>query len=447
MTGRLLQTWRARLRLPPNDLLRDRSYRRLFSSILTSSLGGQISMLALPLTAAVLLEASPTQMGLLMAFEIAPFVLLSLPAGVWLDRVRKLPVYVAGEALLAAGLASVPLAWWMGWLDMAWLYAVGFVLGSVHVVAGSAAQIVLTQVVPRERLVEAHSKNALASSGADVAGPAVAGALIKAVGAPVALLLDALMLLASVAILRGIHVQERVAPTSGEGFLAQLREGLRFVRDTPLLVVMAATVGTWQLFHHAAVVVQILVATRTFSLTEQQVGLAFIGLGLGTISASILGKRLSARFGPGPCLASGVCCSGVGWFACSVAPAAWGFLAFAFMLGCFGFGAVLLFINFLSMRQAVTPAPLLGRMTSTMRWLILLPAGPGALIGGWIGEHAGLRSSLAFGGVGSLLLAAGVWRWTRLPQLRKLPQPHPEALESAGALDADAVKGVEAVTR
>src|SRR5574343_1556826 len=191
----------ARMRLAPNDLLRDATYRRLWTSILISSFGGQVTMLAIPLTAAVLLHASPTQMGWLTAAELLPFVLFSLPAGVWLDRVRKLPVYVAGELLIAAAVASVPLAWAMGWLDMGWLYAVGFVVGLVNVSAGTAAQIVLTQVVPRERLVEAHAKNALAYSGAEVVGPGLAGALIKVFGAPLALLVNAALLLGSALIL------------------------------------------------------------------------------------------------------------------------------------------------------------------------------------------------------------------------------------------------------
>src|SRR5512140_2961196 len=131
---------RARLTLAPSDLLRDAVYRRLWISILTSSFGAQVTMLALPLTAAVLLHATPTQMGFLTAMEIVPFVLFSLPAGVWLDRVRKLPVYVTGECLLGVVVASVPFAWWMGWLSMTWLYAVGFVIGIVYTVAGTAAQ-------------------------------------------------------------------------------------------------------------------------------------------------------------------------------------------------------------------------------------------------------------------------------------------------------------------
>ncbi|MGZ5217739.1 MAG: MFS transporter, partial [Caldimonas sp.] len=170
--------------LAANDLLRDAAYRRLWTSILISSFGGQVTMLALPLTAAVLLQATPTQMGLLTAMEIVPFVLFSLPAGVWLDRVRKLPVYVVGELTIGVAVASVPLAWWAGWLTIHWLYVCGLVIGTVYTIAGSAAQIVLTQVVARDRLVEAHAKNALASSGAEVAGPGLAGALIKVVGAP-----------------------------------------------------------------------------------------------------------------------------------------------------------------------------------------------------------------------------------------------------------------------
>lgn len=107
--------------LPENDLLRDATYRRLWTSILISSLGGQITMLALPLTAAVMLNASPTQMGLLTAMEIVPFVLFSLPTGVWLDKVRKLPVYVAGETAIALILLTVPLAMWLDRLTMQWL--------------------------------------------------------------------------------------------------------------------------------------------------------------------------------------------------------------------------------------------------------------------------------------------------------------------------------------
>lgn len=422
----MIPSWRQRL-LPADDLLRQAAYRRLFTSILMSSLGAQVTLLALPLTAALLLQATPLQMGLLTAMEIVPFVLFSLPAGVWLDRVRKLPVYIAGECMLALAAFCVPLAWWMGWLAMPVMYAVAFVIGSVHTVAGSAAQIVLTQVVPRERLVEAHAKNALAGSGAEVLGPGLAGGLIKAVGAPLALLVDALMLLGSAVVLRGVHVHETVHPRADAHFGRDLRAGLRFVRTHALLVALALCVGLWQMCHHAALVVQILHATRNLGMSEQAIGLAFVALGGGSVLTGVFGHRLSRRYGPGPTLVIGIALCGLGWLQAALASGpAWGVAAFALMLSAFGVGATLIFINFLALRQAVTPVPLLGRMTSTMRWLILLPAGPGALLGGWVGEHLGLRVALALPGVVALLLAALAWRHPVIRGVKTLPSPEPE---------------------
>ena len=354
---------RGALTLPAGDLLRDASYRRLWTSVLISSFGGQITLLALPLTAAVLLRATPLQMGVLTAMEILPFVLFSLPSGVWLDRVRKLPVYVVGELAIAVGISTVPLAWWLGWLSMEWLYVVGFLVGTVSTTAGSAAQIVLTQVVPRERLVEAHAKNALASSGAEVAGPGVAGVLIKLAGAPLTLLLDACMLVASALILRGIRVDERLVKRPDAHFWRDMAEGMRFVTGQPLLRTLIVTVGTWQMCQHAALVVQILFATRTLGLSESAIGLSYVCMGLGTITSSVLGHRISARIGPGPCLLLGSAICSMGWLLLAVAPAnGWGVAAFALMLMLFGLGAVLMFINFLALRQAVTPAPMLGRV-------------------------------------------------------------------------------------
>jgi MFS family permease len=385
-------------------------------------------ILALPLTAAVLLKATPTQMGLLTAVEILPFILLSLPGGVWLDRVRKLPVYVVGELLMAASAISVPLAWWLGWLTMGWLYVVGFVIGAVHTISGSAAQIVLTQVVPRERLVEAHAKNALATSGAEVAGPGFAGLLIKLFGAPLALLVNASLLIGSAAILRGVKVHERREARPDQHFGRDLAAGLRFVARTRLLVTLAVLMSLWQMAHHAAVVVTILFASRVLGLSEQQIGLCYMGMGVGTIAGSVYGRRVSARIGPGPCLVVGCAITGVGWLLVAVAPAnAWGVAAFAAMMMLFTFGAVFIFINFLALRQAVTPEPLLGRMTSTMRWLTLLLAGPGALIGGWLGEHFGLRATLAFAGLTCVVLVAIAWRLPLIRELKALPHPEPDS--------------------
>jgi len=422
--GRALRSLLRMPSLPAGDLLHDRNYRRIFASVIITHFGAQITMLALPLTAATVLNATPTQMGFLMAAEIVPFVLLSLPAGVWLDRVRKLPVYVIGESVFALALATVPIAAWTGVLSMTWLYAVGFVLGCVHVFGGTAAQIVLTQIVSRERLVEAHSKNALAVSGSEIAGPGLAGALIKLLGAPIAIAFDALLIAGSVLLLRGIRVDESLADRPAASFMRQLRDGLRFVFRTRMLWMLALFVGCWQLLHHMASVVQILVATRELGMTAQAIGMCYVGMGVGTILASVYGKRVSERVGPGPTIVAGFAVSAVGWLALAVAPASvFGVVLFGFMLTCFSGGATLIFVNFLSLRQAVTPEPLLGRMTSTMRWLILIGAGPGALIGGYVGEHIGLRASLAMAGLSAVVLTIFAWRSTVMMGTRSLPKP------------------------
>jgi hypothetical protein len=364
----------------------------------------------------------------LTAAELFPFVLFSLPVGVWLDRVRKLPVYVVGELSISVTVATVPLAWWLGWLSMEWLYFVGFLIGAVNTTAGSAAQIVLTQIVPRARLVEAHAKNALASSTAEVTGPAAAGALIKMTGAPVALLADALLLLISASILRGVAVKE-MPSASNAAFWPAMREGLNFVRGHRLLLTMAICVGAWQLCNQAAMVVQILFATRQLGLSARGVGLAYVALGVGTVGASAVGYQVVRRLGPGPTLVLGFAICGLGWLLLAFAPLGrLGIAAYALMLLSYGVGAVFIFINFLSLRQSVTPGPMLGRMTTTMRWLMLLPAGPGALLGGWLGEQFGLRVALGFAGGSALLVAAVGARLEVIRSVKTLPTLKAEAI-------------------
>ena len=230
-------------------------------------------------------------------------------------------------------------------------------------------------------------------------------------------------------ILRRIRVHETVAVAEPGSFWPAMREGLRFVARQRLLVTLATLMGVWQMCHYAALTVQILLATRTLGLSEQAVGLCFAGMGLGTIVGSVAGRRLSEHLGPGPCLVLGYVVSGTGWLLAAVAPpGALGVAAFALMLMMFATGAVFIFINFLALRQAVTPTAMLGRMTSTMRWLTLLAAGPGALLGGWLGEHVGLRWALVFAGGVTLVLAVLAWRLPLIRGLRALPNA--EAVET-----------------
>lgn len=405
------------------SLFRIPGYARLWGSILLSNLGAQLTMIVLPLTAVVVLHASPTQMGLLGAMELLPFVVLSLPAGVYLDRIRKLPVYISGELLMAAMLVSVPIAWTLDMLSMGWLYVVGIGAGVVYTVAGSASQIVLTQLVGRDQLVKAHAQNAIASSTAEVIGPGIAGLLIKLLGGPLTLLVDCFLVLCSALMLKGLRIQEKLTPPQHTHFWGQLQAGLAFVRSQPVLIHSALVVGAWQFFAQMAMSIQVIYAVRELGMSEEHLSVSYVALGAGSIAVGMVGPRLSKTIGPGPALLLGIGLTGLGWLELALfkdqIPAVVGF---ALMLMGFAAGATLLFINFLAIRQSVTPSPMLGRMTTTMRWLILLPAGPGALLGGWLGEHTTMVTPILLAGVGALLTAGVGLAVTRLRHLQVLPQ-------------------------
>ncbi len=406
-----------------DSLFRIPGYARLWGSILLSNLGAQLTMIVLPLTAVVLLHASPTQMGLLGAMELLPFVVLSLPAGVYLDRIRKLPVYIAGELLMAAMLVSVPIAWKLDLLSMGWLYVVGIGAGVVYTVAGSASQIVLTQLVGRDQLVKAHAQNAIACSTAEVIGPGIAGLLIKLLGGPLTLLADCILVLCSALMLKGLRIQEKLTPSQHTHFWGQLQAGLAFVRSQPVLIHSALVVGAWQFFAQMAMSIQVIYAIRELGMSEEHLSMSYVALGVGSIAVGLTGPRLGKAIGPGPALLLGVGLTGLGWLQLALfkdqIPAVVGF---ALMLMGFAAGATLLFINFLAIRQSVTPSPMLGRMTTTMRWLILLPAGPGALLGGWLGEHTAMSTPLWLAGLGAMLTAFVGMGLTRLRHLSVLPQ-------------------------
>ncbi len=409
-----------------NPLFQIPGYRRMWFSILFSNLGGQITLLALPLTAVFLLDASPTQMGFLTAMEIAPFVLLSLPGGVLLDRMKKLPVYIAGEFVMGLSLLTIPLAWTLNLLTIELMYVVCFAIGAVYTIAGSASQLVLTQLVGRDKLVEAYSQNAIAGSMAEVMGPGLAGILIKVFGAPLALVMDAILLIGSVVMLKGIRINEQVPPRStwkDRSFKAELMKGLNFVRSHNMLIEMAVVVGAWQFFAQMALSVQIIFAVKDLGLDEALVALSFVAMGLGSVLGGMAGPPISKRLGLGPALILGICITSVGWLSMllleGLLPAV---VLFAWMLLCFSWGATLLFVNFLSLRQSYTPTELLGRMTTTMRWLITLPAGPGAILGGWMAEHVSMRSSLLCAGLGTLAVAAIAFARPHLKSIRQLPE-------------------------
>jgi len=402
------------------------SFRRLWLSLTVTSFGAQITNLALPLTAALLLHATPMQMGILVALETLPFALFSLHAGVLLDRVRKLPVIIAADVGRGIALLAIPVTAWFGVLSMEILFAVGFLCGMQNVVGGAAYQVLLAQMAGRKRLVEANAKVTLGETSAALVGPGIAGGLIQLLTAPFAIALDAMTFFASALMLRRIKAPSDVARDGGNGGVwHEIGEGLKLVWGNRTLWGLAWLAGTWQFLHHMQVAVLILFATRDLGLSAGAIGICFVFGGAGCVLASASAERLSARFGIGPVIVHGLILSAFGWQAYGLisGPPWLATLLLGTAMLVFDFGAILYAINYLSLRQAITPDRLLGRMTATMRFVTVASAPIGSLVGGALASQIGLRSTLLAVGMLGLLLSAAAVLWSPVRRHRSLPEP------------------------
>ena len=399
-------------------------FRRLWLSLTVTSFGAQITNLALPLTAALLLHATPLQMGILVALETLPFALVSLHAGVLLDRVRKLPIVIASDVSRGLALLSIPLCAWRGVLSVEVLYAVGFFCGVQNVLGGAAYQVLIAQMAGRERLVEANAKITLGETSSALIGPGSAGALIHALTAPFAIMVDALSFFASVLMLRRLRVPNDVPVAATRRSIgAEIREGLALVWNNATLRSLALVAAAWQILHHMQIAVLILFATRELGLSAGALGMAYMAGGIGCVLAATSAERLSKRFGVGPLIVYGLLLTAFGWQAFGLIRGSTAAATIALGVGMlvFDFGAVLWSINYLSLRQAITPDRLLGRMTATMRFLAIAAAPLGSLAGGLLATVIGLRPTLWVVGSLGMVLAVVAMRWSPVRRHRHLP--------------------------
>ncbi|MEV0379980.1 MFS transporter [Nonomuraea sp. NPDC050643] len=402
-------------------LLRLRAFRNLYVAGAVSQLGSQISYVALPLLAVTALGAGAGEVGLLSALGTLTVLLVGLPAGAWVDRVRRRPVMIASDVLRAAVLLSVPVAWWGGFLSMGQLYAVAVLVGAASLLFDVASLSLVPGLVGRERLTSANSLLVSTWAGMDVAGRSVAGVLVQVAGAPVAILLDALSYLWSAAWLRGLPepspttaaagmrepgaagVREPVGRPAAAGVREpvgrQIGVGVRFLFGNAILVAALVQGAMANLaFPLCSVLLPVLIVEQ-LGYPEWVLGAYLAVGGLGVLAGSSAAHLIGRRFGTGrgawlvslvtaptalviPFLDRGP------WL--WAAAAAWFVLTFRT-----GVNNVLL----VSLRQRVTPDDLLGRMTATMRLLLMGALGLGGLLAGGLGELWGVRAALWPGAV------------------------------------------------
>ena len=415
-------------------LWRHPDFLKLWTGQTISQFGSQATEFALPLIAALTLQASPAQMGLLTATETLPFLLAGLVAGVWVDRLRRRRILIAADIGRAVLLGLVPLLALTGQLRMAHLYVIGFLIGVLRVFFDVAYQSFLPTLVRPEHLVEGNSKLEASSSVATIAGPGLAGLLVQLLTAPVALAIDACSFGVSALSLGFIRTPEAVPP-HGERrrFWTEAGEGLRVVLGSPTLRAIAGCTGTWNLCGNIWYAAFVLYAIRQLGVSPAVLGATYTLGSTGALLGALLANRAGRAVGPGPAIIGAAL---LGTRSALLVPIVSGpGLMAAAMIATVrfvsGLGNTTYRISQVSLRQAIVPANVQGRMNATMRFLSMSVIPVGALLGGSLGEVVGLRPTLVVGALG--LLAAPLWLLlSPLRTLSQFPLPPGESVTATG---------------
>lgn len=422
------------------SLWRHPDFMKLWTAETISQLGTQVTLLALPLTAIVILRARPFQVGLLGTLEFLPFLLVGLPAGVWVDRLRRRRILIVGDLGRALLLGSIPLAYGIDALTMTQLYVVAFLAGICTVFFDVAYQAYLPSLVDRNQIVEGNAKLEISRSGAFLVGPTLAGGLIELVRAPVAIALDAVSFLWSALFVFWIRKKEppRRPASAKPSMRKEIGEGVRYVLRHPLLRPIAMCTATANLFGGGMfTAVIVLFAVRDLGLSAGKLGLAF-GIGnVGFLTGAFAARRVADRVGVGPAIVGAAVVFGVAPFALPLATPAtamvsligWGLVG--------GFAGTVYNVNQVSLRQAITEERMQGRMNATMRFVVWGTIPIGAFIGGILAETIGLRASVwvvAIGGMFAFLppLLSPVRSLERIPEPEEEPPPEPREPVEAG---------------
>jgi len=422
---------------PTGGLWRHRDFLKLWSGQTISQFGTQISQLALPLVAVLVLDASTFEVAVLGTVEFLPFILFTLPAGVWVDRLSRRPILIAGDLGRAALLTTIPLAYFANALTLGQLYVVGFLVGVCTVFFDVAYMSYLPTLVDRSEIIEGNSKLQISASTAQISGPGIGGLLVEIFSAPYAVLIDALSYVASALFLGRIKTTEPPPETDKAertSMWVELKEGLRFVLGNPNLRAQAGCTATSNFFSNVAFAVYLVYTVRVLGLSPGVIGLSLSIGAVGSLVGAVTAMRIARRLGIGPTTIAVAALWGPAALLLAVAPA--GDSAIPFLVGgivLFGFSAVVYNIVQVSYRQAICPPRLQGRMNSVMRFIVWGTIPIGTLVGGALGSLVGLRETIVVAAVGGTL---GVLWIVFSPQrhLREMPEPIDDtALEPVAA--------------
>jgi MFS family permease len=388
----------------PASLWHHADFLKLWAGQTISQVGTQVSLLAIPLTAVVALGATAFQAGLLGTFEFLPFLLVGLPAGVWVDRLARRPLRVAADVGRAIALASIPVVSALHHLHMPQLYAVSFVVGVLTVFFDVAYQSYLPSLVEREQLVDGNGRLEFTRAAAEIAGPGLGGALVGLLTAPIAIAADAASYVASVVSLLLIRQPEQAPERSQRRRLRQeLAEGVRYVVRHRLLRPIAMCTGTGNFFAHMGMAVLILYAVRELHLSPGLIGLWFSLGSFGAPVGAAGAAWMARRFGAGRTILYTAALWPLSWLLLPAAPRAYP-LPLLVASGLVGsFAGVAYNVTQVSLRQSLCPQRLQGRMNATMRFIVWGTIPIGSFVGGALATAIGLHAALWVSAAGMFL--------------------------------------------
>jgi MFS family permease len=389
-----------------DSLWRSADFNRLWLAQGTSFLGSQVTALALPLTAVLLLNASPMEMGILGASAFAPFLMLGLFAGVYIDRRNRRPILIAADLGRAGLLILVPLAAFLGMLRLEYLYLIQFLVGTLTVFFDVAHEAYLPSVVAPDQLIEGNSKLEVTRSIAFVSGPSLAGGLIQLLTAPATILVNISSFLASAYFLFQIKKPEHISfKKNSESVWKEIREGLRFILGNRFLRPLVARTATANLFDRVMQAVYLLYVTRDLMIEPVALGFLFSTIGIGALVGALTAGWLARLIGVGRVIIAAAILGGGGSLLFPLAGESVKLTLPLLVAGHFflGMSIPIYNINQISLRQAITPDHLRGRVTASGRFLTWGPLPIGWLLGGVLGELFGLRPTLLIGATGVML--------------------------------------------
>lgn len=396
-------------------------FRRLWVGETVSQFGTMISGLALPLVAIVVLHATTFEVGALTACEYAAFLLIGLPAGALVDRMRMRRVLIVCDLVRVVALASIPIASAAGVLSIGQLFAVAFVTGIATVFFDVAYMSYLPQLVERRELVEGNSKLQASESVSQIAGPAVGGLLIQALTAPYAVLVDAASFLWSAGWIGAISARQPVPVRHPDRHLGrEIKDGITFVVRNPMLRAIALCTSSANLISNMGMAVYFVLLARDLRLSAAVIGLLGSIAAVGGLLGALLAPRIAQRLGQGPAI-------WISALGCALPAVVLPFVHRDWTLAVFAAAQlggwlwnVVYNVTQVSFRQGLCPPDLLGRMNATMRFLVWGTIPLGALIGGALGATIGVRHTLLIAAAASLLTFLPVY-FSPLRHARDLP--------------------------